>query len=281
MARSRNIKPGFFLNDVLAEIEPLGRLLFAGLWTIADREGRLEDRPKKIKAAILPYDECDVDKLLDELNSKGFILRYEAKGERYIQIINFLKHQNPHKREAESIIPAPEGIGTIQDTIQAQDKHQANIVHSSEQHRTGRADSLNLIPDSLNLIPEEEGATTDATTDERTILKTLKSVQNYPFEFKKDLDLIRALAVDFPDVDIGFETKKWATYKLDKPLTKQSNPRSQLRNWMVKVIEFKKGGMIRGQPKKIPGNTGGYSAKDHQQRLDGTGTDWSKEPDYL
>jgi hypothetical protein len=49
MARSRNIKPGFFTNDELAECHPLGRLLFAGLWTIADKEGRLDDRPKKLK----------------------------------------------------------------------------------------------------------------------------------------------------------------------------------------------------------------------------------------
>jgi hypothetical protein len=48
MARSRNIKPGFFTNDELAECHPLGRLLFAGLWTIADKRG-LDDRPKKLK----------------------------------------------------------------------------------------------------------------------------------------------------------------------------------------------------------------------------------------
>ena len=74
MARSRNIKPGFFLNDVLSEIEPLGRLLFAGLWTIADKAGRLRDSPKKIKACILPYDDCDVNNLLNELWKRKFIL---------------------------------------------------------------------------------------------------------------------------------------------------------------------------------------------------------------
>ena len=36
MARARNIKPAFFDNDELAENEPLGRLLFIGLWTLAD-----------------------------------------------------------------------------------------------------------------------------------------------------------------------------------------------------------------------------------------------------
>jgi len=39
MARSRNIKPGFFKNDHLVELPFEYRLLFAGLWTLADREG--------------------------------------------------------------------------------------------------------------------------------------------------------------------------------------------------------------------------------------------------
>ena len=37
------------------------RLLFVGLWTIADRNGRLEDRPKRIRAELFPYDEIDAD----------------------------------------------------------------------------------------------------------------------------------------------------------------------------------------------------------------------------
>jgi hypothetical protein len=105
MARARNIKPGFFMNDKLAEIDPLGRLLYAGLWTIADREGRLEDRPKKIKAEILPYDNCDVNLLLDALNDADFICRYTVDGQNYIQILKFLTHQNPHPKEAASVIP--------------------------------------------------------------------------------------------------------------------------------------------------------------------------------
>jgi len=109
MARSRNIKPGFFLNDELAECDPLARLLFAGLWCIADREGRLEDRPKRIKAEVLPYDDCDIDQLLNQLAEHGFIIRYEIAGSQYIQIVNFLKHQNPHYKESESIIPPPPG----------------------------------------------------------------------------------------------------------------------------------------------------------------------------
>lgn len=107
MARIRSIKPGFFLNDVLAELPPLDRILFAGLWTLADREGRLEDRIKKIKAEILPYDDHDIDEALTRLADKNFIQRYEVKGCKYIQILNFLKHQCPNVKEHDSIIPAP------------------------------------------------------------------------------------------------------------------------------------------------------------------------------
>lgn len=110
MARSRNIKPKFFTNEELAECSPLARLLFAGLWTVADREGRLEDRPKRIKAELLPYDQCDVDQLLTELAAGGFIARYLAESSRCIQVLNFSRHQHPHVKEPQSQIPPWNGV---------------------------------------------------------------------------------------------------------------------------------------------------------------------------
>lgn len=151
MARARNLKPGFFTNDLLAECQPLARILFQGLWCHADREGRIEDRPKKFKAEILPYDSCDAEVLLSELASSGFIIRYESGGKRYLQVVNFSKHQNPHIKEPDSTIPAPceSGVSTVQ---------------ASDENRSSPADSLlpitySLIPSSLipdSLIPESK-----------------------------------------------------------------------------------------------------------------------------
>ena len=103
MARSRNIKPGFFTNDVLGELPPLTRILFAGLWVIADRDGRLADRPKKIRAEVLPYDDCDANAMLGELERTGFIVRYQFDETSVIQILAWTKHQNPHVKEAPSV----------------------------------------------------------------------------------------------------------------------------------------------------------------------------------
>ncbi len=141
--RARGIKPGFFKNEALAECTPLARLLFAGLWCLADREGRMEDRPKRIRAELLPYDDGSVEDLLTELHEAGFILRYTAAGGRFIQVVNFGKHQNPHCKEQASTIPPP-------------DMHGASTVQAPDKNRTCPADSL--FSDSLNLIPDSSSA---------------------------------------------------------------------------------------------------------------------------
>lgn len=153
MARARNIKPGFFTNDVLGELPPLARLLFAGLWTVCDRAGRVEDRPKKIKAEVLPYDACDPDELLTMLEAAGFIARYQADGVRVIQVLAWDKHQNPHMKEAASTLPAPDKHGAS--TVQALDKTQPIP------ERAGLIpDSGFLIPDSLNQDTHTEDSVT-------------------------------------------------------------------------------------------------------------------------
>jgi hypothetical protein len=112
MARTRYIKPALYTNEELAECSIAARYLFPALWTLADREGRMEDRPKRIKAAAFPYDDFDVNALLKELADRGFILRYQDDCGAYIQINNFAKHQKPHQKEQVSTIPPPRSLQT-------------------------------------------------------------------------------------------------------------------------------------------------------------------------
>lgn len=111
--KSRIIKPSFFKNEDLAQCQPHARLLYQGLWCMADREGRLENRPQRIKVEILPYDDVSVDALLAELERFGFIIRYISGNSStgisspFIQISNFKKHQHIHPNEAKSEIPGP------------------------------------------------------------------------------------------------------------------------------------------------------------------------------
>jgi hypothetical protein len=140
MARARNIKPKFFTNEDLVELDFATRLLFIGLWTEADKEGRLDDRPKRLKMALFPADSVDVDAMLKSLNARGFIRRYSVNSLKYIQIVNFNKHQNPHHTEKDSVIP-PEQQG---------EEHYVNgEITVKEPIMDGEYLADSLIPDSL------------------------------------------------------------------------------------------------------------------------------------
>ena len=113
MARARNIKPSFFLNEDIVELPCEARLLFIGLWTLADREGRLENRPKKIKMSLFPADDINVSEQLSNISKYGFIELYNADGTDVIQITNFVKHQAPHGLEKDSELPDINGFYTV------------------------------------------------------------------------------------------------------------------------------------------------------------------------
>lgn len=155
MARARNIKPGLYKNEDLAECSIWARFVFPGLWMLADRDGRMEDRPKRIKAELLPFDDANVDQLLNELARFGFILRYEVEGERYIQVLKFSEHQTPHVREQAGTIPAP--VIPVQSTTKAVPEHSLDDGVSSPRSPDSLIPS-SLIPDSL--FSESKGNTT-------------------------------------------------------------------------------------------------------------------------
>lgn len=160
--RARNIKPGFFTNDELAELPSLVRLLFVGMWCMADRSGRMKDRPKKIKAEVLPFDDIDTDVSLDLLARAGFIDRYTVDGNKYIQINNFSKHQSPHIKESASEIPPPPY------------KHHTSTIQAPNQSDINPPDCGLLIVDSLIV----DSTTTDSNQPAADKKLSVNDIQN-------------------------------------------------------------------------------------------------------
>jgi len=121
MPRIRYLKPEFFTDEDLAELPFQTRLTFAGLWCHADKAGRLEDRPKYLKAMIFPYDKVDIEKELTLLSNPKlnggypFIIRYRSEGRSYIEIPSWDYHQKPHHTEVESKIPPAPPLKEIKD----------------------------------------------------------------------------------------------------------------------------------------------------------------------
>jgi len=98
MPRTRSIKPEFWSDEKLAGISVMARLLYIGLWTVSDDYGAVKGHPLWLKAQLFPYDDKigpkQVSQALDELQKLHRVLAYNANGEQYYYIPNFLKHQS-------------------------------------------------------------------------------------------------------------------------------------------------------------------------------------------
>lgn len=207
MARARNIKPGFFTNDKLVDLPFEVRLLFIGLWTIADKEGRLEDRPKKIKFELFPGDNVDCDAALSMLASAGFLERYQVGGIDYIQVLNWKKHQNPHVKEVDSVIPTnPARVLAIPTRKPEQPAPAPEKPTTKPGHRTQAPESprqapenpegAGLIPDSPSLIPDSDslrssGGDPLAVRPDKFAKPTLEQVREYCNERGNSVDAER------------------------------------------------------------------------------------------
>lgn len=143
--RARNLKPGFFKNPELADAGMGSQLLFAGLWLLADKEGRLKDQPRVIKAELFSYYDFDVNGGLTVLERLGHIRRYIAQGIAVIEVQNFKKHQSPHHTEKGSDLPPCECASHCKDGTQ--EINGETTVDSPLEHGGNPSDSL--IPDSL------------------------------------------------------------------------------------------------------------------------------------
>lgn len=232
MSRARNIKPGFFKNEVLVELPFEYRLLFIGLWTMADRAGRLEDRPTKVRMELFPADAVDVDAGLQSLHDNGFILRYVIEGKRLIQVLAWGKHQNPHIKEAQSTLPAPDEHGVS--TVQAPTKASASPSDS-------------LIPDSGYLIPLEPAGSVAAARSCPNGTR-LAADWSLPDDWKK------WAASERPDVDATREGQCFADYwhGVAGAKGRKADWEATWRNWIRRAQARGGGGGRNGSPPREP-----------------------------
>lgn len=168
------MKPGFFQNEQLAELPYEARLLFVGLWCLADREGRLEDRPKRIKMHVFPADLLDVEPLLQGLADEKLIVRYEVEGLRCIWIPEFLKHQRPHVNEVPSELPM------FHEEPKAPTKV-ASACDQGDKHFALNPDSLN--PESSPLGESARARATSPVAEAETPPAGKKTATRIPADF--------------------------------------------------------------------------------------------------
>jgi hypothetical protein len=159
--RIRTIKPEFWVDEKVVELDPWARLLFIGLWNFADDQGFIEYSPKRIKMQIFPGDTTDVAPLLASLIEAGLLAAYESPIGRVLHIQSWSRHQkvsNPSsprfdiadlEQISRTADPAPEPSRAFESPLSGKERK------GKEEERKGTyTRSLAVVPDPV--VPDPE-----------------------------------------------------------------------------------------------------------------------------
>ncbi len=128
MARKRMIDPCIWTDEGFLHSSLPARLLFIGLITTADDEGKGQGAAASLKAAVFPSDDITievVDGLKDELAQKMRVQFYESEGRQYYRLCKWHNHQYVQNAKPSKIPDPPAGC---EDTLISTDYHVGDTV---------------------------------------------------------------------------------------------------------------------------------------------------------
>lgn len=230
MPRKRTIEPDFFLDENLGKLHPLTRILFVGLWCLADREGRLQNRPEKIKVQILPYDKHDIEKSLEDLEESGHIIKYQIENDNLIQIKNFKKHQRPHHTEKNSELPALNGYLTVNSPL----NNGYLTVNSPLLNGELTVNSPSRDNIYNNIYNNRVRVNNKITTARNKIEKIDFDPGRCNF-VNLSTERIKIYQEKFPAINVKREIKKMESWLMDNPKNRKSNYGRFITNWLSRT----------------------------------------------
>lgn len=154
MARIRTIKPEFFTSEDIVQLSPFARLLYISLWCEADREGRMQWKPRTFKMRYFPADDIDMHALCEEILNAELVVLY---GEGCAYIPKFSQHQHINPRESASTLPDPHASARVE---HASARVQApSVTHREEgKGKEGVDDASQAAPDASPSAPARLGS---------------------------------------------------------------------------------------------------------------------------
>lgn len=120
------------------------------------------------------------------------------------------------------------------------DNVNGNLDSNLDNKRTTNGQQTDTYKNDKNVKNDKKDLIYVLTAAEEAFLNILATIENYPLDRNRDLELYRTMAERYPQLDLIAAIEQWATYKLDKPLTDKSNPRAQINTAFKKYTEWGK-----------------------------------------
>ena len=249
MARKRMIDPSFWTDEKLGEhCNMVERLLFMGLISNADDEGRGRANPKLLMSSIFPYDDMrisDFKNSLAKLAGLGLIRLYQVESQQYFEIVNFKKYQTVNR-------PTPSEIPAYCDGAE---------IDSRNNHGGLTEDSLNAHGGLTPNRKEEKRKEVKGKEEKETRAREKHKYGQYGNVLLSDADM-QALQTEFPD-DYQERIEQLSAYVASSGKV-YKNHLATLRNWARRDAE-KKASAYGGKQTKFQNYPQEYGMSDFER----------------
>jgi len=177
MARKRMIDPNIWQSEDFGKLSNLAKVVFIGLFSLADDEGRGRANPMYLKSTLFPYNEkmrsTDVEVALSEISRNMSILFYSYNESNYYSLLSWNTFQKIDK-PTESKIPAFE-----------KDNQEFRLLFDEGSTRTSRGVPPKRKEDN---IKEKEEKRKEIVDVYNSICTNLSKIQKITDKRKKSID---------------------------------------------------------------------------------------------
>lgn len=252
MARKRMISPEIWESEDFSELSTLAKLVFIGLFSNADDEGRGKANPAYIKSTLFRYEEkmriTDIETTLDEIALHMSIIFYTYDYREYYQLTNWDAWQKVDKPQKSKIKPYnSEYAEIIRGTFGEQS---ANVRGTVSPNRIEKNKNKNK-------NRKEEDILSGAEAPDRQAAE-IKSIEDNPFielplndksMFSVYSSYIGEMKELYPAVDIERELRKMKAWLISNPsrLKTRTGITRFMNSWFAR--EQDKGGSSHGNDK--------------------------------
>ena len=231
MPRIRCTKPEFFKHPDIFDAEikyqlPM-RVAFQALWSCCDRKGRFRWKPRQLKLDMLPYDDLDLEEVLNVLVIEKFIVKYEVNGECYGCIPSWENHQHINNREPESTLPdISEGkIITLKELSEADTHHSCTCnTYPSRKARvsnaqvTGDGCVMNTPPE---IVIEKNNLSDDGVVTSQNNSSINNSLEHHKQNLNNELTTRESRVIDASVQNLSMHQRKGKGREREKEIERE------------------------------------------------------------
>ncbi|KKK95896.1 hypothetical protein LCGC14_2668220, partial [marine sediment metagenome] len=247
MARNRMIKPDFWEDEKIGELNHRQRLLFIGMWNHADDEGLIRAKAEYLKSMIFVYDDFLIEKTEEDINQLAkleLIFLYSGTlNQRYAYVINFRKHQKIDRPQKSKLPPPSIQNNKVKDMYYARGSYLCYLCELP----VNMMDSLNICqsmaPSIDHIIPKVKGGSDYPTNIACAHISCNKSKGNLTLkEFKERISSKSSSSNDSSSDSLsGSVTKEKVKEKVkEKEKQTKENPPPYLGDQSSKITELAK-----------------------------------------